>query len=100
MNERVEKGVAGGGGFGGASFSGVVDVTFSTNTDINNLSGGAVTGGGSAGEGISVGGEVNVPMEANVAPSWTFSIGGGGGVPFETHAFLTNTRIHESTNPK
>jgi len=92
--------VIGGGGYGSASFSGVGEISFSTNTDINDLSGGAVTSGGSAGEGISLGGEANIPMDTNAKPSWTLSVGGGGGIPFETHAFLTNTHIHEITNQK
>ncbi len=91
--------VAGGGAFGSIAFSGVVDITFSTNNDINSLSGGAVTTGLSGGEGLSIGGEANLPM-GDASPSWTFSFGGGGGVPFESHAFLTNTWIQEWTGNK
>ena len=91
--------VFGGGGFGGVSGSGVVDITFSTNTDINDLSGLAGTVGGSGGEGISIGGEINIP-EGTAAPSWTFSIGFGGGTPIEQHGFVTNTWIQEWTNQK
>lgn len=91
--------VAGGGGYGGVSASGVVDVTFSTNTDINDLSGLAGTVGGSGGEGISIGGEVNIP-QGDADPSWTFSIGGGGGTPVELHGFVTNTWVQEWTGKK
>ncbi len=46
-----------GGGFGSVSASVVVDITFSTNADINDLAGIAGTIGKSGSAGISVGGE-------------------------------------------
>jgi RHS repeat-associated protein len=87
--------VVGGGGYGGVGASGVIDLTWSPNTDICDLRGIAGTVGGSVGSPISVGGEVNIP-QGDASPSYTISGGFGvGPTPFEIHGFITNTFIQE-----
>ena len=92
--------VAGGGGFAGAAGSGVIDISVSSNSDINDLSGNALTVGGSGGEGLSLGGEANFPQGGEAANSYTFSFGVGGGTPLEGHAFVTHTWIQDWTGDK
>ncbi len=88
--------VIGGGGQGGVVYSGVVDITGSLNTDINQLSGLATTSGGSGGEGFCIGGEMNIPINSNASPSFTVSPGLGGGLtPIEVHGFVTYTEVQE-----
>ena len=90
--------VTGGGAYIGCSSSVVIDISISTNKDINDLSGSAVTIGGSTsipGTPISGGGEVNIQL-SGAEPVYTASIGGGvGPVSWEYHSFITYTWIQE-----
>jgi hypothetical protein len=94
----VQFGIYGVAGFGsavGASWSGILEVTWSNNDDINDLAGTALTSGGSGGELITGGGEANFPTEKGFAPSYSANFGVGGGTPFEGHALYTKTWIKE-----
>ncbi len=92
--------VVGSGGFGGVGGAGVIDITFSTNTDINDLLGLAGTVGGSG----TVGG--GFPLEAkSISPSVMQHRHGHlalamGGALIEEHGFVTNTWIQKWTNTK
>jgi len=79
---------AGGGGYGGVGGSGTIDLAFSGNTDINPLAGIAGTVGGSGGVVVVIGGEDNI-MQGGSKPSYTFSLGYGGGTIVESHGFIT-----------
>ena len=85
----------GAGGYGGLGGSLTFDVTGSGNKNIYDLFGGAGTIGGSVNLAASVGGEVNVPLDASKSPSYTFNIGSGLNlpVPVEEHAFYTQTSV-------
>src|SRR5690554_5076660 len=91
---------SGGGTFFGYSGSLTLDVSISGNNNINDLQGIAWTNGGSGGEGLVFGGEINVPLNApaGTKPSLTLSGGAGAGIPAEVHSFVTYTEINESVD--
>ena len=103
--------MTGGGAYAGSSGSITFDVSHSSNDYVEDLHGDTFTTGGSYGEGLTLGGEVNVPFPEeeegdeekkksnidetpNIQQSGTFSIGAGGGLtPGEGHAFFVRTDI-------
>jgi len=89
-------GTAGGGGFAGSGGSVTVDLTVSRNDSIHDLSGTAITTGGSFGEGFVGGIEGNIPQNSDALDSVTFSFGlGAGPSPIEGHVFGTTTHIYQ-----
>jgi hypothetical protein len=82
----------GGGLSVGASISGMIDATVSNNDSICELRGGSIAPGGSLGEGLVGGGEVNI-MLGDSKTSYTGSFGIGGGTPVEGHLFYTDTKV-------
>ena len=79
---------------GGASASLTLDITTSDNPCINDVSGWAVTAGGSVNlsEVITAGYERNTPT-SDALPSKTYSFGFGVGTPVEGHGYATYTKI-------
>jgi hypothetical protein len=84
---------SGTGFYGGASGSGTVSITYSHQSKkINDINGLALLIGGTLGEGITGGIDVIIPLtglKENFAV--TGNLGGGGGVPGEGHALITDT---------
>jgi RHS repeat-associated protein len=76
----------------GASASLIVDLTLSDNPCVEDVEGWAGTAGGSFGEFLTGGFELNSPMSDKLS-SETFSVGVGGGLPAEGHGFATFTEV-------
>jgi len=90
----------GAGGYGGVSGGASVNVSWSGNKNINDLSGIDATVGGSAAMGVDVGVEVGISRGGG-KPSYTGSIGiGGGPVPVEMHGFVNSTTVREVWSSK
>lgn len=85
----------GGGAFVGAGGSVSGTLTISGADAINALAGTAMTVGESGGEGISIGGETNIPTDISAIKnsSASFSIGFSAGTPAEKHTFVTHTFV-------
>jgi RHS repeat-associated protein len=83
----------------GAGASGTLDLTWSPNNNITDVSGLAGTIGGSAivsppfFAGATAGTETNIPFNPCAKFSQTFSFGGGVGTPFEGHGFISYTWV-------
>jgi RHS repeat-associated protein len=78
--------------YGGASASLTVDLTLSGNPCVEDVEGWAGTAGGSFGEFLTGGFELNSPMSDKLS-SETYSVGVGGGLPAEGHGFATFTEV-------
>jgi RHS repeat-associated protein len=104
-NSETEKwqfgvyGTLGAGLQAGAGASGTVDLTWSPNKNITDVSGFAGTIGGSAivsppfFAGATAGTETNIPFNPCAKFSQTFSFGGGVGTPIEGHGFISYTYV-------
>jgi RHS repeat-associated protein len=83
----------------GAGASGTLDLTWSPNKNITDVSGFAGTIGGSAivsppfFAGATAGTETNIPFDPCAEFSQTFSFGGGIGTPAEGHGFISYTYV-------
>jgi RHS repeat-associated protein len=83
----------------GAGASGTLDLTWSPNKNITDVSGFSGTIGGSAivsppfFAGATAGTETNIPFNPCAKFSQTFSFGGGVGTPVEGHGFISYTYV-------
>ena len=82
------------GTYTGAGAGGTIDVTWSGNPHISNISGAGAMIGGSATAlgGPTIGGEATVPLSGSASSSYTGSAGIGVGTP-EFHTFLGGTAV-------
>ena len=88
----------GGGGYSGWSGSVTIEGAWSNNDNINMINGPTGTVGGSVDLGISVGGEVNIPIDSSTKNSYAGSVGLGiGPCPVEGHGFIVNTWVQDKT---
>ena len=85
------------GTYTGAGAGGTIDVTWSGNAHISNLSGAGAMIGGSATVlgGPTVGGEATVPLSGSASSSYTGSAGIGVGTP-EFHTFVGGTAVGQA----
>jgi len=89
----------GGGGYGGVSGSVGLNLSFSKNTDINQLNGKSGSVGGSVDLGLSLG--TGASFNQGAQPSYSGSLGLGGGLtPIEEHGMLVNTWVQDWTSSK
>ena len=88
---------AGGGSEIGAGGSVTGTVSISGAGAVDALAGTATTIGGSGGEGVVIGGDVNIPTDITQIEngSASFSIGFGVGTPAEMHTYVTQTFIQQ-----
>ena len=84
----------GGGGHGGANFSGTYEFLYSENDEVCDLAGGSTSIGGSVGVAriFSSGAEFNI-MHGDAAPSGGIVLGLGPGTKVEQHGYVTSTTI-------
>ena len=88
---------AGGGSEVGAGGSVTGTLSISGAGAVDALAGTAIVIGGSGGEGVVIGGDVNIPTDITQIEnsSASFSIGFGAGTPAEMHTYVTQTFIQQ-----
>jgi hypothetical protein len=82
----------------GADGSVVIDISYSKNNNIFDLSGQAITVGGSVGSGRGYGFETNIPVNSNAVASQTLSVGLYAKpvpIPVEIHLYTSTTEVNQ-----